>query len=123
VVEFLGVVRGEEAGEPIGGIEYSAYLPMAEEELARIAAAGRERFGGQAVRIHHVTGFVGAGETSLMVRVAARHSAEAFEACHWYVGEIKRRLPVWKRPVSIGSVAGSPVAGAGGMALGVPAPR
>jgi molybdopterin synthase catalytic subunit len=106
VVEFLGVVRGEEGGEPIEGIEYSAYLPMAEEELARIAAAGQERFGGHAVRIHHVTGFVRAGEASLLVRVSARHSAEAFEACGWYVGEIKRRLPVWKRPVCGGGGQG-----------------
>ena len=39
-VQFLGVVRGEEKGQVIRGIEYSAYLPMAERMLRELVDQG-----------------------------------------------------------------------------------
>jgi len=37
IVDFFGIVRGTEAGMPIEGLTYEAYLPMAEKELVKKA--------------------------------------------------------------------------------------
>jgi len=95
-VEFLGIVRGEEAGAPIIGIRYSAYEAMAVGLLEEIVEEARGESVEHGVEIYHRTGMVLAGEASVVVRVQARHSKEAFELCHWYLGQVKERLPVWK---------------------------
>lgn len=102
-VQFLGIVRATEDGRPITGIDYSAYPEMAEKELAGLVKRGMAQFTPHRVRIQHRLGFVAAGEPSIVVRVSTRHSAEAFEACRWYLNEIKTTVPIWKRPVWVES--------------------
>ncbi len=98
-VQFLGTVRGIEDGRAISGIEYTAYLPMAEKMLALLAEQGQTEHGPHRVYIQHRLGFVAAEEPSILIRVAAKHSAEAFDLCRWYLKEVKTQVPVWKRPV------------------------
>jgi len=98
-VQFLGVVRGVEAGQAISGIEYSAYLPMAEKLLAELIARGEEVHGPHLIFIQHRLGFVAAEEPSIIIRVRTKHSAEAFEICRWYLKEIKTQVPIWKKPI------------------------
>jgi molybdopterin synthase catalytic subunit len=98
-VQFLGTVRGTETGQSITGIDYSAYLPMAEKTLADLIEKGRARHGPHRVFIQHRLGFVAALEPSLLLRVHTKHSAEAFEICQWYLKEIKTTVPIWKKPV------------------------
>src|SRR5690606_21430313 len=96
-LRFHGVVRDSEEGRPLAGIEYSHYEAMALKELIRIGEAmGREHPGHLAL-VHHVVGYVAAGEASLLIRVQAKHSAEAFEICREYLRRIKATVPVWKR--------------------------
>ncbi len=97
-VRFLGTVRGQEDGQAISGIEYTAYLPMAEKMLAELMAEGAGREGAHDAFIQHRLGFVAAEEPSILIRVRSRHSAEAFALCHWYLKEIKSRVPIWKQP-------------------------
>jgi molybdopterin synthase catalytic subunit len=98
-VRFLGTVRGMEDGRPISGIDYSAYLPMAEKMLGALVEQGRLEHGPHEVFIQHRLGFVAAEHPSIVIGVRPRHSAEAFELCHWYLKQVKTRVPVWKRPV------------------------
>lgn len=98
-MQFLGVVRGVEAGQAISGIEYSAYLPMAEKLLAELIDRGEEVHGPHRVFIQHRLGFVAAEEPSIIIRVRTKHSAEAFEICRWYLKEIKTQVPIWKKPI------------------------
>ncbi|HCN78974.1 MAG TPA: hypothetical protein DIT13_17495 [Verrucomicrobiales bacterium] len=95
---FLGVVRDLEDGRVIAGIEYSAYVPMAEKMLAAIIAEARAAHGGHEVFIQHRLGFVAAAEVSILIRVRARHSAPAFDLCRSYLHAVKTRVPIWKRP-------------------------
>lgn len=97
-VDFLGAVRGQEGGRPILGIDYTAYRPMAEQVLNELLLEGARRTKHQ-VYIQHRLGMVAVGEISLLIRVLARHSAEAFDLCQWYLMEIKTRVPVWKRAI------------------------
>jgi molybdopterin synthase catalytic subunit len=99
LARFIGAVRGIEEGRPIRGIEYSAYLPMAETELAALVREGDARGIPHRVEIQHRLGFVEAGQPSIRIDVAAKHSAEAFDLCRWYLGRVKSRVPIWKKPV------------------------
>lgn len=98
-VQFLGIVRGSEDGQPISGIDYSAYLPMAGKMLAELITAGNVKHGRHRVFIQHRLGFVANGEPSIIIRVQTKHSAEAFDLCRWYLKEIKTSVPVWKKIV------------------------
>jgi molybdopterin synthase catalytic subunit len=98
IVDFWGVVREVEDGRAIEGIDYEAHTAMAEHQLEQIAAAATEKFQLRKLVIHHRVGFVGAGEASLFLRVASSHRAAAFEASKWIVDELKKRVPIWKRP-------------------------
>jgi molybdopterin synthase catalytic subunit len=101
--QFLGVVRGEENGKPISGIEYSAYRPMADQELGKLCERALREYGPHRVEIQHRLGYVAACEASILLRVKTRHSAEAFDLCRWYLKEIKTSVPIWKKPVFSGT--------------------
>ena len=98
VVDFWGAVRGLEDGRQIEGIEYEAHRAMAERQLGMVAEAAVKKFRLEQVIVYHRIGFVGTGEASLFLRVGAEHRAAGFEASQWIVDELKRRVPIWKRP-------------------------
>jgi molybdopterin synthase catalytic subunit len=98
-VQFLGVVRGTENGQPIQGIDYSVYRPMAEKMLHELVARGAAEHGVHRVFLQHRLGFVAAEVPSIIIRVWTKHSAEAFDLCRWYLKEVKTTVPIWKRIV------------------------
>jgi molybdopterin synthase catalytic subunit len=98
IVDFWGVVREMEDGHEIDGIEYEAHRAMAEHQMKIIAHSAAEAFRLNQVLLHHRIGFVRAGEASLFLRVSARHRGAAFEASQWIVDELKKKVPIWKKP-------------------------
>ena len=96
---FLGVVRDNNLGRNVGYLEYDAYPGMAERVMRELAEEAKQRFGLEDCAVFHRTGRLEIGETSLLVAVASGHRAESFEAGHWLVNEIKKRVPVWKKEV------------------------
>ncbi len=99
--QFLGVVRGIEDDKTISGIDYSAYLPMAEKMLQDLVARGQREHGPHRIFIQHRLGFVAAEQPSIVIRVRTKHSAASFDLCHWYLKEIKTSVPIWKKPVFV----------------------
>jgi molybdopterin synthase catalytic subunit len=98
---FRGVVRGTEAGQPIRGIRYSAYLPMAQATLASLAAAVAEEHPNSLIFIHHTLGEVAAGEASLLLAVATPHSAESLTLLEKLLRRLKSEVPIWKQPMPV----------------------
>jgi molybdopterin synthase catalytic subunit len=98
IVDFWGVVRRLEDGREIDGIDYEAHSAMAEYQLRKVVQSAAEKFQLRNVIARHRTGFVRAGEASLFLRVSATHRAAAFEASEWIVDELKKKVPIWKRP-------------------------
>jgi len=98
IVDFWGVVRSIEDGREIEGIDYEAHREMAEQQLKRIAEQAAERFGLKLVIVDHRIGFIAVGEASLFLRVASPHRSEGFRASQWIVDELKKKVPIWKRP-------------------------
>ena len=103
VVCFLGVVRGTEANAAITALEYEAFSKMAEHQFHLLFDQMGKRWPIESVRLVHRTGVVKVNEPSLWVEIIAPHREEAFAACQWLVDEMKRVVPIWKRPVSAAS--------------------
>ena len=98
VVYFLGVVRGNEDGQPITGIEYEAFQKMVEHQFNLLFDEMEKRWPMESVRLVHRVGMVKVNEASLWVEVVTPHRGEAFAACQWLIDEMKRVVPIWKKP-------------------------
>ena len=97
--EFRGLVRGEENGQPIGGLLYEAYQPMASREITRILDALSVAHPAHAVRVIHRLGPVPVGEAAIYIGVVARHRAEAFAFLAGFMDRLKQDVPIWKTDV------------------------
>jgi molybdopterin synthase catalytic subunit len=100
IVDFWGVVRATEGETQIAGLRYEAHREMAEHQLRGVAEECAGAFDLKQLLVHHRIGFVAVGEASLLVRVGSAHRAEAFRASAWIVDELKKRVPIWKHPVT-----------------------
>ncbi len=94
---FVGLVRGEENGAEIRGIEYEAYEVMAKRVTAGILEALGREYPVELVRMHHRIGFVPVGEAAIIVEVHSKHRAEAFAVLTKFLDRLKQDVPIWKR--------------------------
>jgi len=99
-VYFAGVVRGTEEGMPISAIDYEAFQKMAQHQFELIFREMQQRWPVESVRVVHRLGRVSVNEPSLWVEVVAAHRGEAFAACQFLIDEMKRVVPIWKKPLS-----------------------
>ncbi len=102
VVSFLGTVRDHaEDLDDVVRLEYSAYEPMAEQELARIAAETRAAHPEvRGLALVHAVGELEVGAHTILVAAASAHRDVAFAACRDALEAIKERVPVYKREVT-----------------------
>ena len=98
-VYFAGVVREAEGEGRISAIDYEAFQQMAERQFGLIFDQMEKRWTLESVRVLHRLGVVKVGEPSLWVEIIAPHRGEAFAACLFLIDEMKRSVPIWKRPV------------------------
>jgi molybdopterin synthase catalytic subunit len=97
VCVFLGVVRNENEGKPTVSIQYEAYGPMAEAEMARIARRIAEEWPRARVTMRHRVGSLGIGEISVAIVATGPHRTDAFAACRAAIDQIKTSVPIWKK--------------------------
>ena len=97
IVTFVGTTRDNTAGRSVLFLDYEAYRPMADEQLARVADEMRQRWDLRGVAIHHRLGRLEIGEASLVVAASSPHRKDAFEACHFSIDRIKQIVPIWKK--------------------------
>jgi len=98
-VYFTGVVREVEEGKSLAAIDYEAFQQMAEHQFELIFQQMEKRWPIESVRLVHRIGVVKVNEPSLWVEVIAPHRGEAFAACQFLIDEMKRVVPIWKKPV------------------------
>jgi len=94
---FIGVVRDTNEGKSVAAIEYTAYVPMAEEQMRRIETEIRERWPAGDITIVHRIGLLRVGEIAVVTAAGAPHRAEAFEACRYAIERVKADVPIWKK--------------------------
>ena len=72
---------------------------MAERQFRLLFEQMEKRWPIESVRLVHRLGRVNVNEPSLWVEIIAPHRGEAFAACQWLIDEMKRVVPIWKRPL------------------------
>lgn len=97
VVTFTGNVRDQSRGKRVLRLEYEAYAPMAEAQLARIGAEIEGRWPGTSIAMHHRVGVLEIGEAAVVIAAAAPHRKEAFLACEAAIDRLKQDVPIWKK--------------------------
>ena len=98
-IYFLGVVREQEGPAAITALDYEAYEKMAVHQFQKIFDDIERRWPVESIRLVHRIGVVPVNEPSLWVELIAPHRAEAFQACQFLIDEMKKLVPIWKRPV------------------------
>jgi molybdopterin synthase catalytic subunit len=101
---FVGTVRSSAAvpghsDKSVVRLEYEAHESLARERLASIAHEATERWGLHRVLALHRVGSCDVGEPTVVVACGSAHRAEALEACHWLIDELKATVPIWKKEV------------------------
>jgi len=94
---FLGIVRNENAQRQTTSIAYEVYGPMAEAEMAKIAAGIAREWPQARLRMRHRVGRLSVGDVSVAVLATAPHRSEAFAACRAAIDRIKTSVPIWKK--------------------------
>jgi len=97
IVLFLGAVRDNDTGRGVTGLGYSAH-PSAEAELRRVAGEIVAKYSDDVIAVAavHRVGQLAIGDLAVIVAVACGHRAQAFQACHALIDELKATVPVWK---------------------------
>ena len=96
VLEFQGLVRRMEQGEPLAGLFYEAHEAMARQQIARHAAALHALHPVTSVHFMHRLGWVPVGEASLFIRVLSPHRAEGLHYLSALIIRLKTDVPIWK---------------------------
>ncbi|HNB80613.1 MAG TPA: molybdenum cofactor biosynthesis protein MoaE [Chitinophagaceae bacterium] len=95
---FLGQVRADQKdGMTCEGIEYSAYMDMANERMKEYREKLFHEFPITCMHVYHSLGWVEAGQISLFVFVSSPHRTACMDVCRLLVEWIKKELPVWGR--------------------------
>jgi molybdopterin synthase catalytic subunit len=100
LVEFLGVVRGEEEGKVISALRYEAYGEMAAKVGQKLVEEVASKHDILAMEVIHRIGEIKNGETSLRICVYSKHRKAAFAACTDFIDRLKQDVPIWKHPIS-----------------------
>ena len=97
VVTFLGVTRDHNDGRRVLHLEYEAYRPMAERKMTEVIGEMKARWDIGSVAVAHRVGRVDIGEASMVLAVSAPHRGPAFEAAQYFVDQLKKVVPIWKK--------------------------
>ncbi len=98
-VVFEGVVREDEGGKAVEALDYTAYQPMAEDQLMLIARDVMRDHGLSYLMVEHSRGVVPVGGCSFRLSIASGHRKEALAAMDEFIDRMKRDVPIWKQPV------------------------
>jgi molybdopterin synthase catalytic subunit len=103
IATFTGRVRvkDHEDDSPTEYLEFERYEGVADDRLATIRSELEARDGVYAVRFHHRTGVVRAGEDIVFVVVLAGHREEAFRTVEDGIDRLKDEVPIFKKEVTV----------------------
>ncbi|MFM7309592.1 MAG: molybdenum cofactor biosynthesis protein MoaE [Flavobacteriales bacterium] len=96
---FVGTVRPSHEAHSVVQLEFEAYEPMALKELEGIAQRCRSSWPVEEIVLVHRLGIVPAREIAVVLWVLASHRKEAFLASAYFMDELKRCVPIWKKEV------------------------
>jgi MoaE-MoaD fusion protein len=97
LVSFSGAVRRVSKGKDVAHLEYEAFPPMAEKQMALIAENAQRQWPGVQLAIVHRVGLLEPGALAVVIAASAPHRKEAFLACEYAIDRLKEDVPIWKK--------------------------
>ena len=96
---FNGTVRNINENTEVIGITYDTHDVLVLKSFDEIykEATDKLKIINKAVFIEHIKGYVGLGETSIIIAVACKHRDETYVLSRYIIEEIKKRSPIWKK--------------------------
>ncbi|HEX7064466.1 MAG TPA: molybdenum cofactor biosynthesis protein MoaE [Bacillales bacterium] len=94
---FIGTVREMTKGKRTLYLQYEAYVPMAESQLAQIGREIGEKWPEARTAITHRIGRLDISDVAVVIAVSSPHRAAAFEASRYAIERIKEIVPIWKK--------------------------
>lgn len=93
---FIGCVRDD----GMDALEIEAFVPVAEKDLAEIAAEAKEQFHLNSVDIVHRYGRLSLGDTIVVIVVGAGHRPEVYAGSRYIIERLKEKVPIWKQEIT-----------------------
>jgi molybdopterin synthase catalytic subunit len=96
---FHGTVRNNNENKEVIGMTYDSHDELVLKSFEEIYKETTEELKilNKSVFIEHIKGYVGLGETSIIIAVACKHRNEAYMLSRYIIEEIKKRSPIWKK--------------------------
>jgi len=96
---FNGTVRSINENKEVIGMTYDTHDQLVLKSFEEIYNEITEKLKilDKVVFIEHIKGYVGLGETSIIIAVACKHRDQAYILSRYIIEEIKRRSPIWKK--------------------------
>lgn len=94
---FIGIAREFTHGKRTLHLEYDAYVPMAEKQLAKIGEEIQAKDPEARVAIAHRIGRLDISEIAVAIAVSTPHRDAAFDASRYAIERIKEIVPIWKK--------------------------
>lgn len=102
VVTFTGLVRSDNAGDPVDAMTLEHYPGMTEAEMARVEQEALSRWPLTASLVVHRVGRLVPGDNIVLVITASAHRHAAFQAAEFLMDYLKSRAPFWKKEEGAG---------------------
>ena len=98
-IYFVGTVRDQNNNKKVTGITYDTHDALVIKSFEEIykEAETKFKFENIAVFIEHIKGYAALGDTSIIIAVACKHRAQAYDLSRFIIEEIKKRTPIWKK--------------------------
>ena len=96
---FNGTVRNFNEDKEVVGMTYDTHDDLVIKSFEEIYNEVTEKLKitNKSVFIEHIKGYVGLGETSIIIAVACKHRDQAYALSRYIIEEIKKRSPIWKK--------------------------
>ena len=96
---FNGTVRNINEDKEVVGMTYDTHDELVLKSFEEIynEATEKLKITSKTVFIEHIKGYVGLGETSIIIAVACKHRDQAYVLSRYIIEEIKKRSPIWKK--------------------------
>ncbi|MFL2653789.1 MAG: molybdenum cofactor biosynthesis protein MoaE [Dehalococcoidia bacterium] len=96
-VIFLGITRDNNFDRNVSKLFYESYQDMAIIEIEKIIYDIFNQWQISFIKVTHRLGEVFPSELSMILSVKSKHRKESFEASQYFVDELKKTVPIWKK--------------------------
>ena len=98
-IYFVGTVRNLNNGKKVIGMTYDSHDTLVVKSFEEVYNDSIKKFkiDNAAVFIEHIKGKIQLGDISILIAVACKHRNQAYELSRFFIEEIKKKTPIWKK--------------------------